>query len=124
MIPMRVPWNKNLRGPYYSQWRKHKYHAAGKNVPFLLTYEEWLDIWQKSGHIHEIGTKKGQYCMARFGDKGGYEIGNVEIVTVSKNHKDRHLRFIHKKHSPETKAKMKESARKRWDKYWKITSSK
>lgn len=63
----------------------HSYRAKGRGVPFLLTFEEWFHIWKASGHWHESGTRRGQYNMARYGDKGGYEVGNVRIITAEEN---------------------------------------
>lgn len=70
------------------KYMQQKYHAKKRGIGFGLTFDEWLDIWTSSGHFAERGRKLGQYVMARFGDKGGYYAGNVEIITVSKNHYD------------------------------------
>ena len=97
-----------------------------RNIDFLLTYEEWLQIWIDSGHLHERGRFRGQYVMARFGDKGPYAIGNVKIVTAEENVSEgnkgkvvsalqrekirqRNLNRVYKKwghHSDESKQKM------------------
>jgi hypothetical protein len=59
--------------------------AAKRGILFLLTFEEWWEIWQKSGHWHERGSGLGQYVMARFGDIGPYAVGNVKIITNKQN---------------------------------------
>lgn len=64
----------------------HKDTATQRGIPFLLTFEEWWEIWQQSGHWHQRGRKRGQYCMARCGDRGAYEASNVRIVTIAQNH--------------------------------------
>jgi hypothetical protein len=71
---------------YRPRWRYHRRHAKDRKIPFLLTFDQWLQIWIDSGHIHESGTRNHQYCMARYGDKGPYAVGNVRIVTVAQNH--------------------------------------
>ena len=63
----------------------HRHRAKRRKIKFLLTLGEWLRIWTDSGHLHERGCRKGQYCMARIGDKGPYSIGNVKIITHSDN---------------------------------------
>lgn len=63
----------------------HRGNAKARGIPFLLTYDQWLEIWTASGHLHERGRHKGQYVMARFGDVGPYAVGNVEIVTAEEN---------------------------------------
>src|SRR3990167_6073746 len=68
------------------KYKSHRARAMWAGIPFLLTFEEWWEIWQASGHWEERGRRKGQYCMARFGDKGGYEVGNVRICTTEENH--------------------------------------
>lgn len=64
---------------------KHKQHAKKRGVPFLLTFEEWWSIWDTSGKWLLRGHCRGQYVMARYGDRGGYEVGNVRICTCSEN---------------------------------------
>ena len=63
-------------------------HCAIKrrNIGFELTFEEWYDIWQKSGKWEQRG--KGGYCMARHNDTGPYAVGNVEIKHHSENMHD------------------------------------
>lgn len=60
--------------------------AKWRGIPFLLTFDQWWKLWQDSGHWNQKGRRKGEYCMARFGDKGAYELGNVRICTVEENH--------------------------------------
>ena len=65
-------------------------NAAGKRgIPFLLTYEQWLEIWKSSGKLSERGVRRGQYVMARHGDKGPYAADNVRICTVGENGAER-----------------------------------
>lgn len=54
--------------------------ANGKPIQFLLTFEDWWDIWQKSGKWAERGNKRQQYVMSRKKDLGPYDIDNVEII--------------------------------------------
>jgi hypothetical protein len=108
---------KKLRQSYHIQK-----HSATKlrGIEFLLSFEEWLQIWLDSGHLHERGKDKDQYCMARYGDRGAYAIGNVRIITNSENSREnllgkpmkastkQKLREINtgRKHTEETKIKM------------------
>ena len=69
-------------------YAKQKFGAARRRIDFLLTFGEWLQIWVDSGHLLERGCRKGQYVMARFGDKGPYAVGNVKIVTCNVNNKE------------------------------------
>lgn len=51
----------------------------------LLTFEEWLNIWEESGKISLRGNRGGQYVMSRYHDKGDYEVGNVHITLFENN---------------------------------------
>jgi hypothetical protein len=73
--------------------------VAERKITFLLTLEEWWDVWQRSGHWHEHGRQKDQYFMARIDDAGPYATWNVRICK-GKNER---------RHSPETRAKMRAS---------------
>jgi hypothetical protein len=66
-------------------FRNHRSRAKRRGIPFLLTYEEWLSIWEASGHLHEKGRGADKYCMGRYDDRGPYAVGNVEIITNRRN---------------------------------------
>lgn len=76
--------SKKLKGAWYSQ----KFTAERRGIEFSLSFYEWLDIWKRSGKLAERGRKKGQYCMARFEDKGPYCKENVQIILHSENTTD------------------------------------
>lgn len=73
-----------------SRYLEHKYSAKQRGIKFLLTYTEWCSIWYWSAHWNQRGPYRGQYVMARYGDKGDYEIGNVHIVRQEDNHREAH----------------------------------
>lgn len=66
-------------------WQKQKGQARFRGIDFLLSFDEWLFVWELSGRLRERGRRKGQYVMARHGDCGPYAIDNVDIVLCSKN---------------------------------------
>lgn len=72
---------RTLKDAYTGQ----KHHAARRGIPFNLTFEQWLNVWEASGKLPRRGKGRGRYCMARFGDKGAYEVGNVHIITHEQN---------------------------------------
>ena len=63
----------------------HRNSARQRGIDFKLTFDEWLDFWKQSGHLHERGRKKDQYVMARHNDLGPYAVGNVSIITGTEN---------------------------------------
>ena len=86
----------NLKGPKLSpeqqeartRYNQQKHMAVKKrNIPFEITFEEWYDIWMKSGHWEERG--RSGYVMTRYNDIGPYAVGNVEIRHTSENAFDR-----------------------------------
>jgi hypothetical protein len=64
---------------------KHRVDAAGNPIEWKLTFEEWFDIWLKSGHYDKCGRKRGCYVMSRFNDLGAYEVGNVFVQLGTDN---------------------------------------
>lgn len=74
-----------MKNKHRRDYAQHKSHSKKRGIPFELEYWEWLQIWQDSGHIHEMGTRKGEWVMARFGDTGPYSATNVRIVRVETN---------------------------------------
>lgn len=87
----------------FRKYRAHKDNAKKRNIPFLLSFDEWMDIWQRSGHYNERGNRKGQYCMSRYNDIGAYQIGNVFIQLHSDNINQA---WSGRKHSDEAKQKI------------------
>jgi len=124
------------------RYNNHMFDARYRGVPWRFTFEQWMGIWIASGNMHERGPRLGQYVMARFGDKGAYRVGNVEIIPASDNNRAAQLGRLRPdlaarnksqqqrqaicaswktraprtgwKHSEATKAKMKVSAALSW----------
>lgn len=84
------------------KYAAQRHSARKRGIAFLLTFDEWLDLWIKSGKWSNRGRYRGNYCMARFGDKGPYAIGNVEIITFEQN-------CMNRRASAETRAKLKKA---------------
>lgn len=87
-------------------WIFQRARASRRGIEFLLTFEEWLKVWKDSGHIHERGKFKHQYCMARHGDCGAYAVGNVSIITMEENKRQQRNPWIGRKATDEHKAKL------------------
>ena len=64
--------------------------AKYRGIDFELTFDEWYDIWQQSGHWADRGRGHGKYCMSRVNDIGAYKVGNVFIQLSTKNSGDFH----------------------------------
>jgi hypothetical protein len=59
--------------------------AKYRGVEFRLTFEQWRDWWLATGHVDERGKLRGQWVMARPGDAGAYEVGNLECMRAEDN---------------------------------------
>lgn len=94
---------------YKQAYLYHKNGASLRGIGFLLTFEQWFQIWHDSGHIDERGRSLHQYQMARYGDVGPYAVGNVRIITCAANKAE----FVH---TEEQKRKISEkmTGRKRF----------
>ena len=79
-----------LRTPQ-GRYNQQKAHAKQRGIEFLLTFEQWLELWTKSGHLNERGRGAGAYNMCRIADQGPYAIGNVFIGTTEQNSREGNL---------------------------------
>ena len=108
-LPTRRAWRKAnpakvqayqkawaLAHPERQAYIWHKSRAKNRGVPFRLTFDQWWKIWLDSGHWSDRGRHKDQYDMARRGDMGAYEVGNVYITTHSENVREAHQNGCHR----------------------------
>jgi len=86
------------------KFRCQKSRAKIRGVVFRLSFEQWLQIWRKSGKLAKRGRGGLLYVMARKGDRGAYAVGNVEIITHKQNCRDRRA-------SEETRHKISQGGR-------------
>lgn len=65
-------------------------HSDKRGIPWLFTYESWLELWLTSGIPWYLrGRKSGQYCMCRYGDTGPYSPRNCFIDLTDNNQQTR-----------------------------------
>ena len=76
------------RDLFRKAYTQHKSNAKTRGIPFLLTFEEWKEIWLASGKWAERGRGADKYCMCRKGDTGAYEVENVFIDRNAQNVSD------------------------------------
>ena len=77
------------------RYSEQKRRAKVRGIDFLLTFEEWANIWQQSGKWDQRGRGNGKYVMSRNGDIGPYAVGNVRIVI----HRDNVAEMLHRRNS-------------------------
>jgi hypothetical protein len=64
---------------------QHRGNSKRRNIPFLISFEEWYDLWEQSGKWEHRGPRQGGYVMSRHNDVGPYAIGNVSIISHEEN---------------------------------------
>ena len=62
--------------------------AKQRGIEWLLTFDEWWEIW--APRWDNRGRRSGQMVMCRNRDKGPYCVGNVRIDTANANHAEYH----------------------------------
>lgn len=83
-VEARAKQNAYQSSPW-GRYVAHRANATRREIPFLLTFDEWLAVWRESGHFDERGNGGDRYAMCRYGDAGAYEVGNVYIATNRQN---------------------------------------
>lgn len=73
------------KNPFLKAYTQQKSNAKRRGVEFVITYEEWEQVWLDSGKWELRGKGIGKYCMCRYNDEGPYAIGNVFIDLSSSN---------------------------------------
>ena len=66
--------------------------AARRDIIWKFTFEQWANWWRRklgNNWLKKRGRKKGQYVMARKGDKGPYSVANVECKLTEDNCSER-----------------------------------
>lgn len=67
----------------------NKSHAQARAIDFLLSYEDFLELWLVSGKWEQRGRRRGQFQLCRYGDSGPYSSRNCYIGEVGQNQQDR-----------------------------------
>jgi hypothetical protein len=93
-------WRKSARGKFCT----HKDNAARRGVPFLLTFDQWWEIWRASDKWEKRGNRRGKYCMCRRNDLGAYAIGNVYIGLYQANTAERNRTWMRRSHTARSDA--------------------
>lgn len=85
-------------------YRLQRKNAKQRGVPFRFTFEQWWAEWEPYWHLR--GHRLDQYCMARIGDRGAYEVGNVKIITNRENRQEQAPTMLGRRLSAEARAKI------------------
>jgi hypothetical protein len=91
---------KDASKKYFEQRKR----ANQRGIEFLITFEQWVEVWEQSGKWDQRGAGRGKYNMSRIGDTGPYAVNNVFIQSHEDNISDAHLGKVR---SDKTKMKMR-----------------
>ena len=73
-------------------WKSQRHSAGKRGIEFWFTLLQWHWWWRDAllslGPDAKRGRRKGQFVMARIGDQGAYEAGNVYAATPKQNARD------------------------------------
>ena len=75
---------------FWQRFIEQRQAAKQRGVEWLLSFPQWLEIWQASGHINERGRRRGQFQMCRSSDIGPYASSTVRIDTQAANIQEAH----------------------------------
>jgi hypothetical protein len=92
-ITMQWDPTEKWTNPHYPPYWTHRSNAQKRGIPFELSFKQWCVLWNESGKWEKRGTRSEQYCMARRGDKGAYEIRNVIICRNRDNRAERNRNY-------------------------------
>lgn len=70
------------------KFRYQRSRARQRNIDWLLSFEEWYQWWQQTGHWEERGITSGKYVMSRYNDIGPYSLDNIFCQTRDDNSRE------------------------------------
>lgn len=69
-------------------YTRQRINALHRHIRWEITFPEWCEVWDQSGHWAERGRSAQSYVMARRGDSGPYRKDNVYICRLRENSSD------------------------------------
>ncbi len=79
-------------GKLHQKYLNKKINARYEGIDFNLTYDEFAQLVRDANLISSnLGYTRDNYVLARYGDSGGYEVGNCRFITQLENAHERKL---------------------------------
>ena len=72
-------------------YQRQCWDVKKRGIKMLLTFDEWCAWWQgQLGPSWQTlrGCRRGQFVMARNGDKGPYALWNIKCIKAEENHNE------------------------------------
>ena len=74
----------------WTYWKNKKWGSIRDGRSFTLSGKEMVELFTDAGiTAADIGQKAHQYQLGRYGDTGGYEMGNCRFITAKENGDER-----------------------------------
>lgn len=68
-------------GYLYARFYQKIYNARTRDIPFLLSYEDWQELVRRAGlKSSDLGFSGKGYVLARHGDSGPYALDNCRFI--------------------------------------------
>jgi hypothetical protein len=83
--PMLVAMRKGDLKKARLRWSQHRQNSRNRRIGFKFDFPTWIGMWVASGVWPERGRHRGQFVMARRGDRGDYEPANILFITNGEN---------------------------------------
>lgn len=77
----------------HRRFLQQRANARYRDIDWRLSFDQWREWWLATGHVDERGRLRGQWVMARPGDCGAYEIGNIKCMRAEDNVIERNVRM-------------------------------
>ena len=76
-------WRAN--NPHQATYKRLQHDAQKRGIPFLLSLAEFREWSNETGYLDKKGRLAGDYHVDRIDSLRGYELGNIQLLTVSEN---------------------------------------
>lgn len=101
---------KKRGDPKRNAYREQRNNAKRRGIAFEFSLESWLEWW--GDDLQHRGRRSGQLVMARIGDVGAYEVGNVHKVTQTGNILESRQMTVEGRHEVGRRSREAHAARK------------
>jgi len=75
------------------KWQRHRAQAKFRREPYQLTFDQWLEAWQQSGHIHKMGRRLGDYTLIRVDTEQPWHRDNIKVISRGRHHIRRQTQY-------------------------------
>jgi hypothetical protein len=65
----------------YRVYIQQKNQAQWREEGWSITFAEWKQLWESSGHWESRGRERGDYCMTRQDWSRPWTVSNAQIIT-------------------------------------------